>query len=371
MNAAPQRSFAPGRLALFGHGHEPLGLATLTVTIDRGVTVELAPRAEGGLVADGAAPGALPQLLAALPATLATHGLAAPLAALHGALRIDDALPATWEAGGRAALSVALLEVVLAALGGGPEVIAIAARWREPRRLGELAGALLSASGVPDASEATLASALHGTHHFQSGATPFVQPLPTPSGTLLVIEPPDAAERLAIVRSHQERLARDGEQLRAAVPELELAPLAFDAAWNLLQDHPEPAIPGGAPSSRPARGAVSRDERLLAALQQRDLLLAASRVLCSAPFDAAHFGELLERDAAAQREVTRLAGPPAALRAALERAGALGIGEHGGAWLAYGRSDDAARLLEAARTVGSAVGGAATAVALSAAPRRG
>ncbi|MBL8841245.1 MAG: hypothetical protein JNL90_06900 [Planctomycetes bacterium] len=367
MTAALLRSFAPGRLALFGHGHEPLRLATLSAAIERGVTVEFTPRAEGGLALGSGAPEAAPRLLAALPAILAPLDLAAALAALHGALRIDDALPETWEAGATAALAVALLDVVLAALRSDPELAATAARWREPRRLGELAGALLAASGEPAATEAALASALHGTHHFQPGATPFVQPLPTPSGTLLVIEPPDAAARLAIVRSQRERVARDGEQLRAAVPDLELAPLAFDAAWNLLLDHPEPATAGAAALPAATVGTATRDERLLAALQQRDLLLAAGRVLASAPFDAAHFGELLERDAAAQREATRLTGPPAALRAALERAGALGIGEHGGAWLAYGRSDDAARLVEAAR----AVGGAATAVTLSASPRRG
>lgn len=165
MNAALLRAFAPGRLALFGNGHEPLRLATLSVALERGVTLTLAPQESGGLVVErGMSPAAtaaassaeaatvaarLEMLLEALPSVVAPLGLAAPIAALHGTLAIDSALPESWDAGATAATAVALLELLMSELGRRNGDAAGSARWREPRRLGELAGALLAASGHP------------------------------------------------------------------------------------------------------------------------------------------------------------------------------------------------------------------------------
>ncbi len=350
--AAAWSSFAPGRLALFGHHDEELGLATLTLAIDRGVTLRAQTQGAGGVRFTGATPTCAAPLLRAATTALEEEGLASALRELHATIEVDDALPADWEAGRDEALAVALLELLLAPLG------VAGARWREPRRLGELAGSVATAVDASASRAAALASALHGLHHCQPGPTPFVQRLVAPLEAFVLIDADDAVAARAAAAAARARRREAIARWREEVPGLDLVPLSFDAAWNLLVDHPDRGNPDFA--------GASRDELVLAALHGRDLLLAAGRVAAESPFDHAHFGELLERNEAQQRAaLRRTRGPDGALRAALQAAGALGIGAHGGAWLAYA-AEDAPRLVAAA----SSLSRRACAVSVSASPRQ-
>lgn len=260
---------AAGRLVLFGDGHEELGLSVVAL-----------------------------------------------------AIATDGAPPDAWDAARDSARAVA--EARRAAAGDPRE--------SEPRRVAERAHASLRGSSRAAARADALACALGGLHHFQFGPTPFVQELPIALGAVGLVACDEAGAIGEARRAQWPQLQAALADLAEARPELDLARLSFDEAWNLQLD---------APARR--CDAATRERLLFAALQSRDLLLAALQVAATRPFGAeslAHLGELLDRD---HVQLAQAMGVRSlridALRRALLAAGALGVRAHGRALLVVARDE--------------------------------
>lgn len=223
--------------------------------------------------------------------------------------------PEAWDAAGEAARAVA--EARRAA---GD------AREAEPRRVAERAHDALRAAGRATARSDALACALGGLHHFQFGPAPFVQELPIALGAVGLVACDEAGAIGEARRAQWPQLQAALADLEEHRPELDLARLAFDDAWNLQLD---------APAGR--CDAATRERLLFAALQSRDLLLAALQVAATKPFgpgSLAHFGELLDRDhVQLQQALGARSLRIDALRRALLAAGGLGVRAHGRALL--------------------------------------
>lgn len=193
---------------------------------------------------------------------------------------------------------------------------------REPRTIAELASAELRAAGRSPQRAATLASALGGLNHLAFGPTPFVQTYAVDLGPLLLLPLPDEGLVAAAEAARGTQVAIVAELL-AARPELDLARLTFDEAWNLLLDVPARAV-----------DAATRERLFFSLLQSRDLLIAAHQLLAAPGFDLArraHLGELLDRDHL-QRHAALCHPAPrmVALRAALLAEGAIAAWRSGG-----------------------------------------
>src|SRR5262249_44539606 len=156
----------PAALALFGTGGERLGLSTITLAIDSGVTVACMPRNEPGLEVESEVAGAVELAHALLPAL---HQREARLEC-GAALRVRGEPQAV---GARAACAVAIARALVECAG------ATALHLAEPRRLAELAADALRASGATMPRACAVASACGGLLHQGFGPTPFVQEIPT------------------------------------------------------------------------------------------------------------------------------------------------------------------------------------------------
>jgi hypothetical protein len=270
---------ADGRLVLFGDGHEELGLSVVALAITAG-----------------------------------------------------GAPPEEWAAAGASARAVA--EARRAAAGD--------AREAEPRRVAERAHEALRATDRATDRAATrgdaLACALGGLHHFQFGPTPFVQELPIALGAVGLVACDEAGAIGEARRAQWPQLQAALADLADARPELDLARLSFDDAWNLQLD--APARRCDAATRPPAGGAAGRGDeavrRGVAGPRRR-----AARPRPRAAAAGARRAFAADRRAAPRAAGGRGGGRAGARAGAAGRGAGRGVGSGRGGGGARGRARDA------------------------------